>query len=203
MILGIAAFILLLYAVSVYNAFFEVSHAYVYHPLTDRVYFVVLKPTLSPVDYWGPLIPLKSPKFGDVDYVEYVGQLQVRLKEIEEDQKLSREHPQAWSKSQDLKMEQMLSESGDDEILDLQYYGLWDTTKNVYDFLPKPFAAERKYSDIKPPNVFFADIVVIKHGPKRQPEVEVLREAIFIRGGAAYEFAALLDDYWWQPEILN
>lgn len=184
--LWIAAILTVLYAHSVYISFFARQLGYVYDPGTDRLFEINLTPSISTCDKWTPLIPFKRCFLGEVDDVEYRGKLQ----ELEADRNLMKENPKAWLENQDRKIDMLLSGSSaqKSEFLNIDYFRT--RAIPVSKLLPERLSPLKDSTTDQSPDVITTDVVIAHITFNGKPvEIEVVRNAVLIRGRAARRFS--------------
>jgi len=182
----IAAFIAAMYAVSVYNSFFDKRVGYVYDPATDRLFQIELTPSINKCDKWTPVTPFKNCFFGEVGRVEYQG----KLKAIEERYNLMKQNPKAWLENQKEEIDALLAGTSGNEFAfwNITYY----RTKQapVSELLPKILHSLKDSTTDQLPDVVAIDAVIARDTSKADPvEIEVVRKALLIRGRAASKIA--------------
>jgi len=182
----VAAFIAALYAVSVYNSFFDTRVGYIYDPATDRLFQVELTRSINNCDKWTPLTPFKNCFFGDVARVEYQG----KLKAIEERYSLMKQNPKAWLENQQKEIDALLAGNSRTE------FASWNITYHrtkhtpVSELLPKILYSLKDSATDQIPDVVAIDAVIARDSLKADPvEIEVVRKALLIRGRAASKIA--------------
>jgi hypothetical protein len=82
-IIIVLAILLITHFIAVYFSLFENQIAFIYHPPTDSFFVVDIKPIANPIFKWRYLNPFKSIKYGQVDYISYIGKLSVALRQME------------------------------------------------------------------------------------------------------------------------
>jgi hypothetical protein len=187
LILIIAGFYLLLTLSRVNTVIFDTRMGYVYHPTTDRLYEVEIKPSVSG---WGEIFnPFSEILYFDIRYAELLGNLQALVAEHEVNARLVREDPNAWRNKRHIKLDAELKNSSEKtkrwletgfESLDINFYHRNDLKES--DLLPDVLAGLRKYVRGDRPVILAGDAVIVVWRENRQAEVELLNGAIFIRG---------------------
>lgn len=179
--LWIAAFIAVLYTVSVYNSFFEKRVGYIYDPATDRLFHIELTPSINSCDKWTLLTLFKNCFFGDVGRVEYQG----KLKAIEERYNLMKQNPKVWLENQQKEIDALLAGTSGKEFAywNIAYY----RTKQipVSELLPKILYSLKDSITDQLPDVVAVDAVIARETLKDPVEIEVVRKAVLIHGRAA------------------
>jgi len=163
-VLGILLVAWALYAWSLYSSFYEIRTGYFYDPSSDRIWRVNLKPTIDPSEKFLKLIPFRSFYFGDIGAASCLGQLHTLL----EDAQKGRRHTR-------------------DEIeSEIEYY-LPLREMAVSELLPDKLSQLNRFAVGDTPEVFACDIVVATYSPEKLSPIglELIRNAIFIRGNAA------------------
>jgi len=190
------------YCKNVYDSLFEVRPGFIYHPLTDRLFFVELKPSIDMNDKWSPLIPFRSPGFvfWDIWWSNYLGKLKPLLKKNEADKKLKKNNPDAWKQKwhkEAKKEEKIFSDKLKSKDLDywtIKYFLRWDF--NRFKILPDNVSSLKTFGENTPPDFFLADVMVVHWNLTGQLiESELIREVIFFRGRAAFELNNLIEAY--------
>jgi len=182
----IAAFIAALYAVSVYNSFFDTRVGYIYDPATDRLFQVELTRSINRCDKWTPLTPFKNCFFGDIGRVEYQG----KLKAIEERYSLMKQNPKAWLENKQKEIDALLAGTSGTEFAfwNITYYRTMQAP--VSELLPKILHSLKDSTTDQTPDLVAIDAVIARDGVKADPvEIEVVRKALLIRGRAASKIA--------------
>lgn len=193
--------IMLLYAWRVYDSFFDSSPGYAYHPGSDRIFALQLKPTISIYDKWAPLIPFKSLQHNRIGSAKYLGELSLLVQEYEADRELMLHDFEAWKNKNKKKLDETLAR------IKRYEHDSWFVSSHhrydlpVADLLPPSLSHLTAFTHKMPPEVFASDIVVARRTLGTdftfEPAViEILRESIIIRGHAAYKVMDLgLDGY--------
>lgn len=186
-ILWIFFIIAVLYTHAVYSSFFATELGYVYDPATDRLFELTLGINMSVCDKWTPLTPFKYCFRGEVSHVEYLGTLQA----IEANRKLAREDPKAWMESQNSKVEALLNNNADkDPVI---YWGIdyyWRQAVPLVELLPKRLSSLVGSTTDQSTDLIAVDVVIARlTSLGKQPDIEVVRSAVLLRGRAARRFA--------------
>lgn len=183
--------IAVLYAYAVYNSFFATELGYVYDPTTDRLFELKLALNMSTCEKWTPLTPFKHCFLGKVGRIEYQG----TLEEIEANRKLARENPKAWTESQNSKIEALLNSNGVKEPVvswDIDYY--WRRAIPISELLPKRMFPLIDSTADQSTDLIAVDVVVVSRTSFDKPaDIEVVRNAVLIRGRAARRFATWME----------
>jgi hypothetical protein len=182
----VAAFIAALYAVSVYNSFFDTRVGYIYDPATDRLFQIELTRSINKCDKWTPLTPFKNCFFGDVGRVEYQG----KLKAVEERYNLMKQNPKAWLENQQKEIDALLAGNSRTE------FASWNITYHrtkqapVSELLPRILYSLKDSATDQTADVVAIDAVIARDSLKADSvEIEVVRKALLIRGRAASKIA--------------
>jgi hypothetical protein len=190
------AFVAGLYSVSVYNSFFERRPAYIYEPSRDRLFELKLAPSIVQCDKWTPLIPFKSCFFGDVAEVDYRGKLHEKLHRLEVDRKLFEKDSKAWLQKQEEELQEDLQRllsgvsKGEMEFFDISYFAR--RSVQVRTLIPQELAVLHEFADSNSDDVFTVDIVITRRKLSDDvTDIEVVKDAVFIRGRAAQKVREL------------
>ncbi|SRR6266571_3914034 len=188
----IAAFVGVLYAISVYNSVFAKRPAYIYDPATDRLFELVLMQSFSSCDKWVLAIPFRHCFFGEVANVDYRGKFHDKVTEIEADRNLMQKDSKAWLQKRQQEINTLLTSTPKDdfEFWDIVYHRADGV--HASDLLPPKLS---EFADMKTdalPDAFPVDIVLVRSRLKNKAaEIEIVRNAVLIRGKAAYRVQEL------------
>jgi len=185
--------ILFIYSWSSYISLFRKVEGYIYHPGTDQIWEISLKPSLDNRNKWDPFIPLKTLYYGEIDFVMFLGNFDSLLIEINADRELRENDPDSWRVKKEKEIDSLIkdlkrmiySEKCNFIFTDIVIcsYG----KLRIEDSFPDSLQFLSNYLKKDPPDIFSTDIVVVDWGKDEIPQSKILKNAMVIRGKAAKE----------------